>query len=188
MTSASLEVRTLPVSQLTPAAYNPRKTLRPSDPAYRKLRRSIEEFGLVEPLIWNEVSGRLVGGHARMRILRELGVTEVAVSVVHLDEVREKALNIVLNNQEAQGRYDPSKLAELLTELRDLPEMELTGFAPSLIDALHMEAVDPLPPEEPRNRVELLIRTSPEQFQAVQPRLDELIREFDLEVHVKRSA
>ena len=47
-------------------------------------------------------------------VLRELGVAEVPVSVVRLSEAREKALNVVLNNQEAQGRYDPGKLADLL--------------------------------------------------------------------------
>src|SRR5213593_2937992 len=123
-----LELRLLPIDQLVPAPYNPRKVLKPGSPAYRKLRASLEEFGLVEPLVWNELTGRVVGGHARLRILRELGVAEVPVSVVRLDEAREKALNVVLNNQEAQGRYDPARLAELLEELQALPELALTGF------------------------------------------------------------
>src|SRR5947208_2942492 len=122
------EVRVLPIAQLQPAAYNPRKPLGPKSPAYRKLKASLSEFGLVEPLVWNELTGRVVGGHARLRILKELGVKEVPVSVVRLDERREKALNIVLNNQEAQGRYDTSKLADLLAELQDLPELDMTGF------------------------------------------------------------
>src|SRR5437870_10440165 len=115
-----LKIRVLPIDQLVPAPYNPRKALKPGSPAYRKLKASLAEFGLVEPLVWNELTGRVVGGHARLRILKELGIAEVPVSVVRLDEKREKALNIVLNNQEAQGRYDPMKLAELLTELQDL--------------------------------------------------------------------
>src|SRR5438309_7652929 len=98
----SLEIRILPIDQLKPAPYNPRKPLKPGSPAYRKLRASLAEFGLVEPLVWNELSGRVVGGHARLAILKELGITEVPVSVVRLDEAREKALNVVLNNHEAQ--------------------------------------------------------------------------------------
>src|SRR5689334_2792401 len=74
-----IDVRTLPVGQLTPAEYNPRQPLGPTDKAYRKLRRSIERFGLVEPLVWNELSGRVVGGHLRLQILKELGITEVPV-------------------------------------------------------------------------------------------------------------
>src|SRR5918994_6679632 len=124
----SLEIRMLPIAALKPAPYNPRRVLRPGSSAYRKLRASIAEFGLVEPLVWNEVTGHVVGGHARLAILRELGATEVPVSVVRLSDAREKALNVVLNNQEAQGRYDPAKLADVLEDLEELPELDLTGF------------------------------------------------------------
>src|SRR5436853_5679906 len=110
-TYGPLEIRVLPLAELRPAPYNPRRRLRPGSPAWRKLEASLREFGLVEPLVWNETSGHVVGGHARLRILREMGVTEVPVSVVRLGPEREKALNIVLNNREAQGRFDPGKLA-----------------------------------------------------------------------------
>ena len=92
----AFELRTLSIDQLQPAAYNPRKTLASKFPAYRKLKASLAEFGLVEPLVWNELTGRVVGGHARLRIIKEFGYTEVPVSVVRLDEPREKALNIVM--------------------------------------------------------------------------------------------
>src|SRR5262245_63990845 len=143
----SLEIRTLPIDQLVPAPFNPRKVLRPTDPAYRRLRASLEEFGLVEPLVWNEPTGRVVGGHARLRILKELGYTEVPVSVVRLDAAREKALNVVLNNHEAQGRYDPAKLEALLAQLEGLPEFELTGFDARTLTNLRLEPVAELPPE-----------------------------------------
>src|SRR6478609_3607514 len=123
-----LEIRVLPLASLVPAPYNPRRVLSPKSAAYRKLKASLTEFGLVEPLVWNELSGHVVGGHARLSILRELGVTAVPVSVVRLSEAREKALNVLLNNQEAQGRYDPAKLADLLSELQGTPELTLTGF------------------------------------------------------------
>ena len=133
LTTPALEIRILPIARLKPAAYNPRRRLRPTDPANRKLEMSLREFGIVEPLVWNEKSGRLVGGHARLRILKSMGVAEVPVSVVQLDEAREKALNVVLNNQEAQGRFDTAKLAKLLTELEDLPEFAMTGFDPAVL-------------------------------------------------------
>src|SRR5262245_60655516 len=119
----AFELRILPLSELKPAPYNPRRVLAPTSPAYRKLKASLAEFGLVEPLIWNELTGYVVGGHARLRILTELGYTEVPVSVVRLSNAREKALNVVLNNQEAQSRYDPAKLETLLSELSELPEL-----------------------------------------------------------------
>ena len=45
------------------------------------------------------------------------------------------ALNVLLNNREAQGRFDPDQLADLLTELEELPEADLTGFDPGTLAA-----------------------------------------------------
>jgi ParB-like chromosome segregation protein Spo0J len=183
-----LEVRVLPIAELRPAPYNPRKALRPTDAAYRKLRRSLEEFGLVEPLVWNELTGCVVGGHARLRILKELGVTEVPVSVVRSTEAREKSLNVVLNNQEAQGRYDTAKLAELLTELGGLPELPLTGFDASALANLRYEPAGELPAAggEP-DRVEVTLIADAATFERMRQRLDELVGAFDLEAHVRRG-
>lgn len=82
--SSIFEVRTLPLTDLKPAPYNPRQVLKATDRRYRKLAASLREFGLVEPLIWNELTGHVVGGHARLAILAEMGVTDVPVSVVRL--------------------------------------------------------------------------------------------------------
>jgi len=70
-----LEIRILPLSELKPAPYNPRRVLSATSPAYRKLKASLTEFGLVEPLVWNELTGHVVGGHATLRVLKELGIT-----------------------------------------------------------------------------------------------------------------
>jgi ParB-like chromosome segregation protein Spo0J len=182
------EPRVLPIGQLQPAAYNPRKPLAPSSPAYRKLKASLAEFGLVEPLVWNELTGRVVGGHARLRILKELGVTEVPVSVVRLDEAREKALNVVLNNQEAQGRYDPTKLADLLEELSDLPELELTGFDEHSLSVLRLDPADAMPPEDADpDRVEITLVADAATYAELAPKLDAVVAEFDLVTHVRRG-
>ena len=133
---SQITLRTLPLDQLSPAPYNPRKVLSPTSPAYRKLKASLESFGLVEPLVWNERTGHIVGGHARLRILRDLGIAEVPVSVVNLTDERERALNVMLNNLEAQGRYDPKLLLDLLEPMREMPEFDLTGFDASMLDAL----------------------------------------------------
>ena len=54
-------------ADLIPADYNPRKDLKPGDPEYDKLKRSMEQFGYVEPVIWNKATGRVVGGHQRLK-------------------------------------------------------------------------------------------------------------------------
>lgn len=186
-----LEVRVLPISDLKPAPYNPRRALAPASPAYRKLRASIVAFGLVEPLVWNERTGHVVGGNARLRVLAELGATEVPVSVVRLSGAREKALNVVLNNQEAQSRYDPAKLADVLTELEPLPELELTGFDAGTLRALRFEPAElgQLPDARPASdRVEVTLVTDEATYPALAPELDKLIGDFELVAHVRRGA
>ena len=110
-----MDIRKVPVGQLNPAPYNPRRDLQPGDPAYEKLSRSINEFGCVEPIVWNERTGNVVGGHQRLKVLRESGLSEVEASVVDLDPDREKALNLALNK--ITGSWDDTRLAELLREL-----------------------------------------------------------------------
>jgi ParB-like chromosome segregation protein Spo0J len=186
MTIANLELRIVPIAQLTPAPYNPRRLLQPGDRAWKKLHRSLAEFGLVEPLVWNERTGHVVGGHARLRILQELGVAEVPVSVVCLSDEREKALNIILNNREAQGRFDPEKLAELLTELEELPELELTGFDKADLRDLRLEPLAELPAgEEECPNVEVVLVIPRDRYNGVAAQIDELVRDLDLECHVR---
>lgn len=179
----AIEIRVLPVDQLVPAPYNPRRPL--AAPARRKLRASLEAFGLVEPLVWNERTGHVVGGHARLGLLRELGTAEVPVSVVRLTGEQERALNVVLNNQEAQGRFDPSKLADLLEGLADLPELDLSGFDRTTLRALRLEpAADAEPAADP-DRVEVTLATDRETYSRMATDLDALVRQYDLVSHVK---
>jgi ParB-like chromosome segregation protein Spo0J len=185
--AAALEVRVLPLGDLTPAPYNPRRRLRPADSRYRKLAASLREFGLVEPLVWNELTGHVVGGHARLAILRELGAADVPVSVVRLTPEREKALNVVLNNLEAQGRFDPTRLADLLTELEDLPELELTGFDARDLADLRLEPVEEPAVEEGRSEVEITLTMDAATYDRLAARLEALVAEFDLVCHVQRT-
>lgn len=185
MSPVVLEIRLMPVADLVPAPYNPRKKLKPGDPTYQKLAASLRSFGLVEPLVWNETTGHVVGGHARLAILKEMGVEEVPVSVVRLSAEREKALNVVLNNREAQGRFDSGMLADLLGELQELPEMEMTGFGLDDLRALKLEPLAELPPLPEPDGIEITLRANPEAYERLAPRLDELVRDFDLECHVR---
>jgi ParB-like chromosome segregation protein Spo0J len=181
---SALEIRAMPVDQLQAAGYNPRRM---TAKAAAKLRASLESFGLVEPLIWNRRTGRLVGGHQRLAILKSLGVSEVPVSVVDLSEEREKALNVVLNNPEAQGRYEPGKLAELLHDLEDLPELDATGFDARTLSHLEYE---PAPLEEigETDDVEITLTMTDAVYETVSGPLDALVRQYDLTTHLKRAS
>lgn len=120
-------IKQLPISELKPADYNPRKDLKPGDADYEKLKRSLTEFGYVEPVIYNRTTGHVVGGHQRLKVLADLGHTDVDCVVVELDETREKALNVALNK--ISGDWDESKLALLIADLDAADfDAELTGF------------------------------------------------------------
>jgi len=124
---------------LLPAKYNPRKDLKPGDAEYEKLKRSIEEFGYVEPVIWNKTTGNIVGGHQRLKVLVQLGETDIDCVVVEFDEQKEKALNVALNK--VNGAWDNEKLALLITDLTDSCfDVSLTGFEPQEIDALFKDS------------------------------------------------
>lgn len=127
-------------ADLIPADYNPRKDLKPGDPEYEKLKRSLEQFGYVEPVIWNKTTGRVVGGHQRLKVLIDMGITEVECVVVELPEDKEKALNIALNK--ISGDWDKDKLAVLIADLQGTAfDVSLTGFDAAEIDDLFKDTL-----------------------------------------------
>ena len=127
-------------ADLLPADYDPRKDLKPGDAEYEKLKRSIEQFGYVEPVIWNKTTGRVVGGHQRLKVLMDMGMTKVDCVVVEMDEDKEKALNIALNK--ISGDWDKDKLALLIADLQGADfDVSLTGFEPAEIDDLFKDTL-----------------------------------------------
>lgn len=115
------------LTELIPAGYNPRKDLKPGDPEYEKLKRSLDEFGYVEPIIWNKHTGNVVGGHQRLKVLKADGIKEVECVVIDFDEEKEKALNVALNK--ISGDWDNDKLGLLITDLQASDfDVSLTGF------------------------------------------------------------
>ena len=114
--------------------------MKPGDPEYEKLKRSIEQFGYVEPVIWNEKTGRVVGGHQRLKVLTDMGITEVDVVVVDMDTEKEKALNIALNK--ISGEWDTEKLALVIADLQGTDfDVSLTGFDPEELEDLFRDDV-----------------------------------------------
>jgi site-specific DNA-methyltransferase (adenine-specific) len=132
---SAMEWRTIPIGDLRPAAYNPRKKLKAGDKEYEKIKNSIQEFGYVEPIIVN-YDMTVIGGHQRLTVLKDLGYTEVECVVLHIeDEHKVKALNIALNK--ITGAWNEQLLADLLVDLQSADfNTDLTGFEPAEIDQL----------------------------------------------------
>lgn len=105
-------VQEIKITELNQAPYNPRVELEPGMPEWEKIKNSIEEFGNVEPIVWNKRTGNVVGGHQRLSVLKSMGYDTVPCSVVDLDENEEKLLNLALNK--IKGQWDYDKLEDIL--------------------------------------------------------------------------
>ena len=136
-----MRIQKMNLSDLNPAAYNPRKALKQGDPEYEKLKRSLEQFGYVELIVVNVANGNtVISGHQRLNVLKDMGVAEEDCILVELDAGKEKALNIAMNK--INGEWDKDKLALLITELQGEDfDVSLTGFDPAEIDDLFKDSL-----------------------------------------------
>ena len=97
----NIEIKKL--SELKPAPYNPRESTKRQE---ADLARSLEKFGVVEPIIWNQRTGYIVGGHFRVRELIKHGYESIECVIVDLSPEDEKELNIRLNANTGQWDWD----------------------------------------------------------------------------------
>lgn len=150
-TFSSVETRKMHLQSLNPAPYNPRDRLHPESEQYAMLKKSIMQYGNVQPIVVNVRDDRnvIVGGHQRYWILHEdLGYADDTVVVVDLEPEREAVLNVALNK--SAGIDDVEKLSALLERFEAenlLDEAQYTVDESRLIsEAIHVidaeDAVD----------------------------------------------
>lgn len=140
-----MECKVMRLTDIVPAEYNPRVTLTEADFEYKALKASIDEFGLVVPLVVNERTGTLVSGHQRLNVMLKNGVEETEVVVVDMEPEKEKALCIAMNK--VGGQWDYGLLADIMEELRNSEiDTTATGFSSNeiaeLLGELQEEARD----------------------------------------------
>jgi site-specific DNA-methyltransferase (adenine-specific) len=116
-----MDIKNIPITDLKPATYNPRKISRQ---LLKTLKANIQEFGLVDPLVVNS-DMTIIGGHQRFKACLELGFKEVPCVVLDLSKSKERALNLALNK--VTGDWDRTKLEKLLHEI-DSIDLGFTGF------------------------------------------------------------
>lgn len=128
MKNLRLEIREVPVTEINPSPHNPRVTQKPGSPALTKTAKSIDLFGYVLPLVWNELTKHLVSGHLRFQVLVEKGVQAIEVVVVRLSLEKEKLLNLILNTH--YGTWDEDRLGQTIQDLAAVPDLDisLSGF------------------------------------------------------------
>ena len=116
-----MKITLVNINNLNPAEYNPRQI---SNKQYEDLKASMEKFGCVDPIIININPKRLnvvVGGHQRLRILRELGAEKVPTVSVNLSQEDERELNVRLNKN--GGDWDIDLLSNF-----DIVDLKEWGF------------------------------------------------------------
>lgn len=116
------------------APYNPRTH---PDKFLETLRKSMEEDGYVEPIVYNKRTNHIISGHARFKVLQKAGIKEAEVVQVDIDETKEKALNVKLNK--IRGEWDKDKLIMLMDEIIDKGvALEDVGFEPFEFEELRL--------------------------------------------------
>lgn len=128
-------VETIHRSEIKNADYNPRIM---DKEAKKRLKKNLQENGLVSAITWNRRTGNIVGGHQRIEQLDALEKNQdysLDVCVVDVDERQEAKLNVLLNNQSQQGEYDLDGLA-MLAESFDL-NFEEMGFTQLDVDFMY---------------------------------------------------
>lgn len=164
-----MNVVEMPLAELVPAPYNPRRALTAGDPEYAKLRRSIEEFGMVDPVVFNTRTKHLVGGHQRLTVWRDLGHTQRARGP---GRPRPRAREGPQPRAEHKiaGAWD-MPLRDLLLDIeRSGGDQTLSGFDPKEIEEIIASYRDddpgedlpvPEPPAEPVTRTGDLYQLGP---------------------------
>lgn len=118
-----MDIFNIPTKELKAAIYNPREI---SEHDFESLKKSIKEFGLVEPIVVNK-DKEIIGGHMRVKAAESLGITEVPCIMVDLTPEKAKLLNLALNR--ISGKWDVQKLGELIVDLNTQGvDLSLSGF------------------------------------------------------------
>ena len=140
-----MKIEKIKITDLVPAEYNPRKI---STEEKQKLKNSIDNFGIVEPILITLSDYEIIGGHQRFDVLFDEYLLDnnifAELNLLRLNESfgwvfpdndksldsedMKKALNLVLNR--VSGEWDTDKLQAIFTELKDsgFNNMGLTGF------------------------------------------------------------
>ena len=177
----------IPIEDLKFADYNPRQI---TEKQVEDLKASIAKFGLVEPVVVNENPERkniIVGGHQRVRILTLLDYKEVPVVYVNLSEKDERELNVRLNKN--NGEWDWNKLANEF----DIEDLKVYGFTNSEL-GISDNSKDEIDTDNLGNSLDsyldgnirqVVLYFKKEEYEAVLPRLEKVMKDFNVESHTE---
>lgn len=117
-----MNIKRVSIEQVQNWEENPRN-IKTKD--FERLKRQIKELGVYKPMIACPENGgyTVLGGNMRLRALKELGIREVEISIVHPKSKAEK-IKYALSDNDRAGEYEEEKLAELVYPHIDEIELE----------------------------------------------------------------
>lgn len=141
-------MKEIDIHDINPASYNPRKI---SEHAYNGLKNSMDKFGDISGITWNNRTKNLIAGHQRWNkiqndyhdislehshddkykiVSRSKGYIGYDIRIVDWDLSTEKAANVTANNHAIGGEWEVETLKELMIEIKD--------FSDSIFDELNL--------------------------------------------------
>lgn len=94
-------IKNFPVTNLTVADYNPRVI---NENSFKKLKESIQKFGIIKPLIINGDNNTLTAGHQRIKALKDLRIKFAPViKLQNISKSDEIMFNLFHNSIETNG-------------------------------------------------------------------------------------
>lgn len=182
-----MTIELVPIDDLKFADYNPRNI---TEKQVEDLKKSINDFGLVEPVVVNSNIDRfniIIGGHQRVRILKILAYKEVPVFYIALDEKRERELNVRLNKN--IGDWDWNKLAnefdneDLISYGFTNAELGMSDNGKEDIDTDDLGST--LDSYLDGNIRQVVLYFKKEEYESVLPRLEAVMKETGVESHTE---
>jgi DNA modification methylase len=146
-----LKIELISIRTLAPYAQNARTHSRRQ---IRKIAKSIEKFGFVNPILVGD-DLTIIAGHGRVAAAKLLGHKKVpALRLSHLSDTERRAYVLADNKLALDAGWDREILAIELQSLIDLGfEVELTGFETPEIDVLLDEAAQAAADSGPEDNV-----------------------------------
>jgi len=130
-----VKVVDIAIEKLKEAPWNPNRM---DEGMLRKLRASVEKYGIVHNLVvrpLGEDDYEVLSGNQRLKVLQEAGFSQVPCVIVEADDARARVLSQALNR--IRGEDDLGMRAELLRDvLAAMPADEVVKILPETPESL----------------------------------------------------
>lgn len=145
-----MEIIRLKINDITPYEKNAKIH---TEAQIEQIKKSIQEFGMNDPIaVWGE-KNTIVEGHGRLEALKQLGYTEVdCIRLDHLTDEERKDYTLAHNKINMNTGFDIDLLDEELDSIEDI-DMSDFGFTEQDIDWDNVEDLSDDSYEEPQHEM-----------------------------------